>query len=176
MYQTSGLEEWILQRRSLPRQTQTCNINSDFDNWYSETQSREREGERRMVRILFWDKDLWVGGNGEYLSQEMKRNMGGGYGWSWENFGVWRKTKKGQCAWWSEWKREELGNEDAWDFPGSPGVKIAFKCIAWGVSSWLGDWGPTCLEAKKSEHTQQKLYCNKANKDFKNSPHQKKKS
>ena len=49
--------------------------------------------------------------------------MGGGCVWTWENFGIWRKREKGQCAWWRDSKREELGNEDAWDFPGGPGVK-----------------------------------------------------
>ena len=75
MYQTSGLEEWMLQRRSLPRQTQTCDINSDCDNWYSETQSRERDGERRTVRMLFWD--TLSSGNGEHLSQEMNETWEG---------------------------------------------------------------------------------------------------
>ena len=44
----------------------------------------------------------------------------------------------------------------------------------YGFNPCLGSQDPTCLMAKKPEHRQQKQYCNKLNKDFKNGPHQKK--
>ena len=38
---------------------------------------------------------------------------------------------------------------------------------------WSGSQGPTWLAAEEPKHKKQKQYCNKFNKDFKNSPQQK---
>ena len=42
------------------------------------------------------------------------------------------------------------------------------------LNPWLGSYETTCLAAKKPERNQQKQYCNKFNKDFKNGPHERK--
>ena len=62
-----------------------------------------------------------------------------------------------------------------WDFPGSPVVKTS-SSNAGGVSSIPG-WAakiPHDLRPK-NQNIKQKQYCNKFNRDFKISPHQKKK-
>ena len=59
------------------------------------------------------------------------------------------------------------------DFPGGPVVKTS-PSNAGGAGSIPG-WGakiPHALRPKK-QNTKQKQYCNKVNKDFKYSPHQK---
>ena len=58
------------------------------------------------------------------------------------------------------------------DFPGGPVVK-KLPSNAGGVGSIPGLEAkiPPTLTAKKTEHRQQKQYCNKSNKDFKNGLH-----
>ena len=60
------------------------------------------------------------------------------------------------------------------DFPGGPVVKTS-PSNAGGASSifWSGTKIPHALGPKKQKNINQKQYCNKFNKDFKNGPHQK---
>ena len=70
----------------------------------------------------------------------------------------------------------QLEVDQFWDFPGGPVVKTS-PSNAGGVGS-TPCWRAKIPHAsppkkKKREHKQQKQYCNKFNKDFKNGPHQK---
>ena len=64
------------------------------------------------------------------------------------------------------------------DFPSSPGVKTSpSNAGCAGSIPGQGVRSQTLLgSARKPENKQQKPYCNKFNKDFKNGPHQKQKS
>ena len=63
------------------------------------------------------------------------------------------------------------------DFPGGPVVKTSLS-NAGGAGSIPGQGAkiPHASGPKKPKNIKQKQYCNKFNKDFKNGPHQKKKS
>ena len=50
-------------------------------------------------------------------------------------------------------------------------LRLPFQCRGYWFNPWLGSWDPTCLVAKKPNHKKQKKYCDKCNKDFKNSLH-----
>lgn len=60
------------------------------------------------------------------------------------------------------------------NIPGGPVVKTSpSNAGSTGSIPHSGSYVPTCLVAKNREHKQQKLYCNKFNKDVKNGIHQK---
>ena len=61
-----------------------------------------------------------------------------------------------------------------WDFPGGPVVKTLLSNAAGSIP----DQGAKISHASgpKNQNIKQKQYCNKFNKEFKNGPHQKKKS
>lgn len=55
-------------------------------------------------------------------------------------------------------------------------IGFAFQCRGYGFYRWSGSQEPTGIGAKIPEHRQQKPYCNRLNKNFKNGPGKKKKS
>ena len=72
--------------------------------------------------------------------------------------------------------KSHLEFRNLWDFPGGPVVKTP-PSSAGGVGSIPGRGAKISHASRpKNQNIKQKQYCNKFNKDFKNGPHQKKKS
>ena len=52
------------------------------------------------------------------------------------------------------------------------GLRLHLPMQGVWFQTFVGDLRSPCLSAKRPGHKQQKQYCNKFNKDFKNGPHQ----